>query len=42
MLLKDIYKCVTSVSKNTYVDRLDDIVDEYNSAYHRTIKKVSQ
>ena len=21
-----------------YIDKLDDIVDEYNNAYHRTIK----
>ena len=33
-----IYKYMTSVSKNVYVDKLDDIVDEYNNTYHRTIK----
>ena len=33
-----IYKYMTSVSKNVYVDKLDDIVNEYNNAYHRTIK----
>ena len=33
-----IYKYMTSVSKNVYFDKLDDIVDEYNSTYHRTIK----
>ena len=27
-----------SISKNVYIDKLDDIVDEYNSTYHRTIK----
>ena len=31
-----IYKYLTSVSK--YIDTLDDIVGEYNNAYHRTIK----
>ena len=31
-----IYKYMTSVSKNVYVDKLDDIVDEYNNTYHRT------
>ena len=32
------YKYITSVSKNVYIDKLDDIVDEYNKTYHRTIK----
>ena len=27
-----------SVSKNVYIDKLDDIVNEYNNTYHRTIK----
>ena len=26
------------ISKNVYIDNLDDIVDEYNNTYHRTIK----
>ena len=29
---------MTSMSKNVYVDKLDDIVDEFNYTYHRTIK----
>ena len=29
---------MTSVSKNVYIDKLDDKVDEYNNTYHRTIK----
>ena len=29
---------MTAVSKNVYFDVLDDIVDEYNNAYHRTMK----
>ena len=33
-----IYKYMTLVSKNVYIDKLDDIVREYNSPYHRTIK----
>ena len=33
-----IYKYMTSVSKNVYIDKLDDIVDNYNTTYHRTIK----
>ena len=32
-----IYKYMTSVSKNVYIDKLDDIVGEYNNTY-RTIK----
>ena len=33
-----IYKHMTSVSKNLYINKLDDIVGEYNITYHRTIK----
>ena len=33
-----IYKNMTAVSKKVYIDKLDDIVDEYNNTYHRTIK----
>ena len=29
---------MTSISKNVYIDKLEDIVDEYNNAYHKTIK----
>ena len=29
---------MTSVSQNVYIDKLDDIVDEYSNTYHRTIK----
>ena len=32
-----IYKYMTSLSKNVYIDKLHDIVNEYNNAYHRTI-----
>ena len=35
-----IYKYMTSISKNVYMDKLDDIVNEYNNAY-RTIKMKS-
>ena len=34
-----IYKYMTSVSKSVYIDKLDNIVSEYNNTYHRTIKK---
>ena len=33
-----IYQYMTSISKKVYVDKLDDIVNEYNNTYHRTIK----
>ena len=33
-----IYKYMTSVLKNVYIDKLDDIVNEYNNTYHRTTK----
>ena len=29
---------MTSISKNVYIDKLDDIVNEYNNTYHTTIK----
>ena len=37
-LKNKIYKHMTAVSKNVYIDKLDDIVNEYNNTYHRTIK----
>ena len=33
-----IYKYITSISKNVYINKLNDIVNEYNNTYHRTIK----
>ena len=33
-----IYKHMTSISKNMYIDKLDDIVNEYNNTKHRTTK----
>ena len=38
-LKNKIFKHITVVSKNVYIDKLDDIVNEYNNTYHRTIKK---
>ena len=47
LLLKDllittlkskIYKYMTSVPKNVYIDKLNDIVGEYNNTYRRAIK----
>ena len=37
-LKNKIYKYVNSVSKNVYIDQLDDIVNKYNNANHKTIK----
>ena len=34
-----IYKYMTSVSQNVYIDKLDDIVGQYNNTYHRAIVK---
>ena len=38
ILKTKIYKYITSVSKNVYIDKLDDIVSEYNNTYHRITK----
>ena len=32
-----IYKYLTSVSKDVYINKLDDMLNEYNNKYHRTI-----
>ena len=37
-LKNKIYKYMTSVSKNVYIDRLDNIINEYNKTYNRIIK----
>ena len=37
-LKSKIYKHMTSISKNVYIDKLNDIVDKYNNTYHITIK----
>ena len=33
-----IYKHMTSISKNVYIDKLDDIVHKHNNEKHNTIK----
>ena len=46
LLLKDLFKTLKiefckymiSILKYVYIDELDDIVNEYNNKYHRTIK----
>ena len=37
-LKNNIYKYMTAISKNVYIDKIYDIVDEFNNTYHRTIK----
>ena len=37
-LKNKIYKYMTSVSKNVYIDQLDDRVNKYSNTYHHTIK----
>ena len=32
------YKYKNLILRNTYIDKLADIVNEYNNTYHRTIK----
>ena len=32
------YKHMEAVSKNVYIDKLDDIINECNNTYNRTIK----
>ena len=36
-LKNKIYTYMTSVSKNAYIDKLDDIVMKYNNTYYSTI-----
>ena len=37
-VVAEIYKYMTSVSKNVYIDKSNDIVYKYNSTCHSTIK----
>ena len=37
-LKNKIYKHMTTISKDVYVDVLDDIVNKYNDTVHKTIK----
>ena len=30
---------MSSISKSVYIDKLDNIINEYNNIYHRTIKR---
>ena len=33
---------MTSISKTVYINKLDDIVNKYHNAYHKTIKMKSK
>ena len=33
-----IYKYISSISKNVYIAKLDDLVNKYNNTYRSTIK----
>ena len=37
-LKKKVYKYMTSISQNAYIDKLGVIVNEYNNTYNSTIK----
>ena len=37
-LKNKIFKHMTTISKNAYMDVLNDIVNKYNNTVHRTIK----
>ena len=37
-LKNKIFKYVSSLSKNVYIGKLDDIANKYNTTYHRTTK----
>ena len=37
-LKNEIYKYMTSISGNVYIEKLDDVVNKYNNTYHKTIK----
>ena len=36
--LKNKIYYMTFISKNMYLDKLDNIINKYNNTYHRTIK----
>ena len=37
-LKNKIYKHITAISKIVYIDKIYDIINEYNNTHHRTIK----
>ena len=38
-LMNKNYKYMTSISKNVYIDKLEDIINKYNNTYHSTSEK---
>ena len=38
ILQNKIYKYIILIPKNVYIDKLDNIVTEYNNTYHSTIE----
>ena len=40
-LKNKVYKYMTSISKDVYIDHLDEIVNKMNNTYHRTVKMES-
>ena len=36
--INNIYKHMTSIFKNVYIDKLDNMVNTYNDTYHRLIE----
>ena len=36
-----IFKYMTLISKNVYIDNLDDIVNKYDNTYHSTMEMKS-
>ena len=38
ILTESNYRYMVSVSKNVYIDKLDDIVNKHNNTYHGTIR----
>ena len=37
-LKNKIYKNITLISKNVYIEKLDEVVNKYNNTYHSIIK----
>ena len=37
-LKNKIFRYMTSISENVYIDKLDNIVNKYNNTYHSTLK----
>ena len=40
-LKNKVYKDMTSISKDVYIDKLGEMVNKQNNTYHRTVKMES-